>query len=343
MFKRLALVASLLASSFAIAADNTVIVTPGTGVTMRSVDIGSGVQSMMHILGNATGTTIYGTAGTANAAVLSVQGITSGTPLTITGSLLTVTTVTTVSTVTTLTGGGVASGAADSGNPVKVGGKYNSSPVTLTDGNRGDLQLDVNGYLKVNVVTALGLAQGSTTSGQTGSMIMGAVTTAAPTYTTAQTAYMSLDTGGALRVSGIWQGVAAAAPPANVVRVGATGSGATGGLMAGLIQCDSKAIFDATTSGNTELVALTSGRGVYVCGYSILSAGTTNVKLVAGTGSACASGSSNLTPAFQLTAQVGIVDGSPFYRGLKTPTAEALCINNTATISVQAIVYYSVI
>src|SRR6476469_67770 len=56
-----------------------------------------------------------------------------------------------VTTLTTLTGGGVASGSADSGNPLKVGGKYNSTPITLTDGNRGDVQLDANGYLKVNV------------------------------------------------------------------------------------------------------------------------------------------------------------------------------------------------
>lgn len=42
----------------------------------------------------------------------------------------------------------VASGAADSGNPVKVGGKYNATPPTLDDGDRGDIQLDVNGNLK---------------------------------------------------------------------------------------------------------------------------------------------------------------------------------------------------
>ncbi len=45
--------------------------------------------------------------------------------------------------------GGIASGAADSGNPVKVGGRYNSTPPTLTDGQRGDLQLDSSGSLKV--------------------------------------------------------------------------------------------------------------------------------------------------------------------------------------------------
>jgi len=42
-------------------------------------------------------------------------------------------------TVTALTGGGVAANAADSGNPVKVGGKYNSSAPTLGDGDRVDL------------------------------------------------------------------------------------------------------------------------------------------------------------------------------------------------------------
>lgn len=54
--------------------------------------------------------------------------------------------------------GSVASGATDSGNPVKVGGIYNSSPITLTNGQRGDVQLDANGYAKVNIS-----AGGSTT------------------------------------------------------------------------------------------------------------------------------------------------------------------------------------
>jgi hypothetical protein len=45
----------------------------------------------------------------------------------------------------------------------------------------------------------LGRSQGSTTSGQTGPLIQGAVTTAAPSYTTAQTSPLSLTTAGALR------------------------------------------------------------------------------------------------------------------------------------------------
>lgn len=42
-------------------------------------------------------------------------------------------------------GGNVASGATDSGNPVKVGGRYNAAQPTLVDGQRGDMQLTNRG------------------------------------------------------------------------------------------------------------------------------------------------------------------------------------------------------
>jgi hypothetical protein len=81
------------------------------------------------------------------------------------------------------------------------GGVYNSAGVTLTDGQQAGLQMDASGNLKIaGTLTTGGLAQGSTTSGQTGSLSMGAVTTSAPTYTTAQTSPLSLTTAGALRV-----------------------------------------------------------------------------------------------------------------------------------------------
>lgn len=48
--------------------------------------------------------------------------------------------------------------------------------------------------------TNLTVAQGSTTAGQTGQLTQGAVTTAAPTYTTGQTSPLSLSTNGSLRV-----------------------------------------------------------------------------------------------------------------------------------------------
>lgn len=53
--KKLFFMFLLLLASPALAADNTVIVTPGVGVTMRSRDVGSGVQSMQSILGDTSG------------------------------------------------------------------------------------------------------------------------------------------------------------------------------------------------------------------------------------------------------------------------------------------------
>lgn len=138
MKRILAALALALLSSSALAADNAIVVTPGAGVTVRSVDVGAGVQSPMSVLGSSTGTAIYGTAGTANANIISVQGIASMTPLLI---------------------------------------------------NPGTAAL-----WGVNTL-------GSTTAGQSGVIALGAVTTAAPTYTTAQSNALSLDTAGNLRVN----------------------------------------------------------------------------------------------------------------------------------------------
>lgn len=136
-------------------------------------------------------------------------------------------------------------------------------------------------------------------------------------------------------------GATGAAAPANANYMGALSGSTTGGLTTGLIACDSTVIYDASTSGSTELVALSSGKSIYVCGYSIIAGGTVNVKLISGTGTACATGSSNKTPAYQLTAQAGISDGAPFFRGLKTAVSNALCINASAGVAAQAIVYYA--
>lgn len=54
--------------------------------------------------------------------------------------------------------GNVASGASDSGNPVKIGGVFNTTLPTLTNGQRGDLQLASNGGLIVSGAATVGAA-----------------------------------------------------------------------------------------------------------------------------------------------------------------------------------------
>lgn len=102
--------------------------------------------------------------------------------------------------------------------------------------------------------------------------------------------------------------------------------------------CNVAAIYDASTNGSTQLVA--SKGVIFICGFSFFSAGTVNVKLIYGTGAACVAGSVNVTPAFQFTAQTGFSDSSSLWRGLTVPAGNALCINTSAGIAVQAIVHY---
>lgn len=51
----------------------------------------------------------------------------------------------------TIVVGNVASGSTDSGSPVKLGGKYNSTLPTFTDGQRGDIQIGTKGSLATSI------------------------------------------------------------------------------------------------------------------------------------------------------------------------------------------------
>lgn len=116
--------------------------------------------------------------------------------------------------------GAAASGASKAGNPVQTGGVFNTTQPTVTNGQAVENQATARGAqivatgvdtFNVTVNAALpagtaligvvGNSQGSTTSGQSGPLIQGAVTTGSPSYTTAQTSPLSLDTSGNLRVN----------------------------------------------------------------------------------------------------------------------------------------------
>lgn len=119
-----------------------------------------------------TQTTGAGTAGTPDSGVVTVQGVTSMTPLKTDSSA---TTQPVSGTVTANAGTGTFAVSATS-LPLPTGAATSANQPTNA-------------------------AQGSTTSGQTGTLIEGAVTTSSPTYTTAQTSPLSLDTSGNLRVN----------------------------------------------------------------------------------------------------------------------------------------------
>lgn len=107
------------------------------------------------------------------------------------------------------------------------------------------------------------LAQGSTTSGQSGALVQGAVTTSAPTYTTAQTSPLSLTTAGALRVDG-----SAVTQPASLASLPAlaAGTAAIGHLDSTSTDGTVNSLSVASTVGGTTVLASSPGRrALLVC------------------------------------------------------------------------------
>lgn len=111
----------------------------------------------------------------------------------------------------------------------------------------------------LSITGNVGVAQGSTTSGEIGPLVQGAVTTAAPTYTTATTNPLSLTTAGALRVDGsaVTQPISAASLP---LPTGAAISALQTAGNASLTSIDGKlpATLGQKTSANSFAVVLAS-------------------------------------------------------------------------------------
>lgn len=87
---------------------------------------------------------------------------------------------------------------ANQGTPAVAANKW---PIEIVDSGGVNIAT-VNATNELLVTdTDLTLAQGSTTAGQLGPLVQGAVTTAAPVYITGQTSPLSLDTAGNLRTT----------------------------------------------------------------------------------------------------------------------------------------------
>lgn len=219
-----------------------------------------------------------------------------------------------------------------------------SQKTQIVDGS-GNVIAATSNALNVNISSGGTVAQGSSTSGQGGSLVMGAVTTSAPSYTNAQTSPLSLTVAGDLRTTFTAQSATGSAPPANAVYMGANGSGATGGQMRGLITCDLHAKYDASDTGSITMVTGVSGRKVYICGFILATGGTaTNLKLREGSDANCATNGADLTPAYQLVANDRIGMMSPFWTGLVVSTnAYYVCVNASAANAHQAEVWYTIL
>lgn len=199
--------------------------------------------------------------------------------------------------LTTISQGG-NSATVSAGGALKIDGSAVTQPVsgtvTANIGTTNGLALDtsINGIL---------LAQNSTTSGQTGPIIQGAVTTSAPSYTTAKTSPLSLTTAGALRTDS-----SATTQPVSGTITANAGSGTftVSGTVTSNIGTTNGLALDATLTGGTQTTRITDGTNTATVKAASTAAGATDKALVV-----AISPNNSVAVTGTITANIGTTNG----------------------------------
>jgi hypothetical protein len=117
--------------------------------------------------------------------------------------------------------------------------------------------------------------------------------------------------------------------------------------LTGLTICNTFAELQMTTATTTQIVALSGSTKVRVCAISVQGSTTstaTTLKFVGGTGAACASVTSTLTPTWNFPASTSAPPwglGSGIGEIFQTNAASALCATNSAAGTVNIFVTYT--
>lgn len=109
-----------------------------------------------------------------------------------------------------------------------------------------------------------------------------------------------------------------------------------------VIQADSSIRINIASATTTQLVALTSGKSIYITNFNVIAGGTGNITLEYGTGSSCATGTTTLTGAYPLIAQAGISNGVGLGPVLIVPASNALCAVTSAGVQMSGSLSYKV-
>lgn len=107
------------------------------------------------------------------------------------------------------------------------------------------------------------------------------------------------------------------------------------------IQASNSVPINVSTATTTQLVALVSGKKIYVTAWDIIASGTGNFTLVYGTGTNCGTGTTSLTGPYALIAQAGIAKGNGIAPVLFVPSSNALCVTTSASVQMSGSVSYA--
>lgn len=217
MFRKLtaSLFALALSVSPAFAGTSTLAVTPGSGSTYQVITNGSGnFVGMFGLCDGAAAAQCVAVKAASTAAGATdpalVVAISPNNSVAVTGTFWQATQPISAASLPLPTGASTAAGLTTInttlGSPFQAGASIGNTSFAATQSGSWNL-VNISGTVSLPTGAATAAlqptnaAQASTTSGQTGRLSMGAVTTSPPSYTTAQTDPLSLDTAGNLRIN----------------------------------------------------------------------------------------------------------------------------------------------
>jgi len=144
-------------------------------------------------------------------------------------------------------------------------------------------------------------------------------------------------------------GATGAAPPARADFIGGLASGATGGFLTGIPVCDSFFSVNIATTTTTLAITGVSGRHVYICGISLVTAAANNVALISGTGATCGTSTAGITggttaaSGYNFADNGGITQGSGLGAINRTETAgDSVCIVTSAATQLSGAISYAI-
>jgi len=110
-----------------------------------------------------------------------------------------------------------------------------------------------------------------------------------------------------------------------------------GGLS--VFACNSQALFNLSSSGNTQIIAASGSNRTLICHLSISFASAVDAKVTQGTGSNCGSGTADVTGLYKnVVAQA--FDWGPF-APLVGSASQAICLNSSANVVGGGIVIFT--
>lgn len=106
------------------------------------------------------------------------------------------------------------------------------------------------------------------------------------------------------------------------------------------ILCTGIATLAVGSTGLTQIVAASTGKAIYICGWHVTNTAASGTFLLAsGTGSNCGTNGATLIPATNVTNTAPSADHQS-YASFQTAVSQAFCINPSVN-TISAVVYFS--